>query len=87
MKIQNLRQKNSKLLVVNSILLVGNYLPDNEIKFLTSSLGSDLCDFSDAYRLLTGSIRITRNQNQDYGNQNTKVAFKNCAPLKNIGQK
>ena len=63
MKIQNLRQKNSKLLVVNSILLVGNYLPDNEIKFLTSSLRSNLCDFSDAYRLLTGSIRITRNQN------------------------
>ena len=33
----------------------GNYLPDNEIIFLTSSLESDLCDYSDAYILVTGN--------------------------------
>ena len=38
----------------------GNYLPDNEIKFLTSSLESNLCDYSDAYILLTGNITVIR---------------------------
>ena len=51
----------------------GNYSKDEEIKFLTSSIESSVCDYSDAYILVTGSIRIAS------GNQNTKVAFKNCA--------
>ena len=55
----------------------GNYLPDNEIKFLTSSLESSLCDYSDAYILVTGNITVTG------GNANTKVAFKNSSPFKN----
>ena len=54
----------------------GNYLPDNEIKFLTSSLESNLCDYSDAYILLTGNFNVTG------GDNNTKLAFKNCAPFK-----
>ena len=54
----------------------GNYSPDNKIKFLTSSLESCFCDHSDAYVLVTGSIKIT------CSNNNTKVAFKNCAPFK-----
>ena len=54
----------------------GNYLPDNEIKFLTSSLESSLCDYSDAYILVTGNINIAG------GNNNTKGAFKNCVPFK-----
>ena len=54
----------------------GNYLPDNEIKFLTSSLESNLCDYSDAYILVTGNITVVG------PNDNTKVAFKNCAPFR-----
>ena len=54
----------------------GDYLPHNEIKFLISSLKSNLCDYSDAYILVTGNINIT-GSNDD----NTKVAFKNCAPF------
>ena len=54
----------------------GIYSSDNEIKFLTKSIESSICDYSDAYILVTGNIRITR------GNNNTKVAFKNCAPFK-----
>ena len=54
----------------------GNYLPDNEIKFLTSPSESNLCDYSDAYILVTGNINIKG------GDNNTKVAFKNCAPCK-----
>ena len=36
-----------------------DYLPHNEIKFLTSSLESNLCDYSDAYILVTGNINVT----------------------------
>ena len=38
----------------------GNYSNENPIKFLTSSLESSLSDYSDAYILVGGSIRITR---------------------------
>ena len=37
---------------------------------------SSLCDYSDAYILVTGNIAVTG------GNANTKVAFKNCALFK-----
>ena len=36
----------------------GNYLPDNEVKFLTSSLESSLWDYSDAYILVTGNMLL-----------------------------
>ena len=52
-----------------------NYSDENEIKFLTNSLESNLCDYSDAYILVTGNITVTG------GNNNTRVAFKNCAPF------
>ena len=44
MKIQNFQQK--KWYIIDSEAK-GNYLPDNEVKFLTSSLESRLCDYSD----------------------------------------
>ena len=53
----------------------GNYLLDNEVKFLTSSLESSLCDYSDACILVTGNITATPN------NAVTQVVFKNCAPF------
>ena len=53
----------------------GNYSHHNPIKFLTKSIESSLCDYSDAYILVTGNISITG------GDNNTKVAFKNCAPF------
>ena len=53
----------------------GNYSPNNRIKFLTSSLESSLCDYSEAYVLVTKNITVRG------GNANTKVAFKNCAPF------
>ena len=53
----------------------GNYSHQNPIRFLTNSLESSLCDYSDAYILVTGNINVTG------GDNNTKVAFKNCAPF------
>ena len=75
MKIQNLQQKNGILLIGESN---GNYSHENYIKFLSSSLESNLCDYSDAYILVTGNINVTA------GDNNTKVAFKNCAPCKKM---
>ena len=54
----------------------GVYSHENPIKFLTSSLESSLCDYSDAYILVTGNITVAG------GDANTKVAFKNYAPFK-----
>ena len=75
--------ENSKFATKKWLLIVvidseskGNYSHENEIKFLTRSLESKLCDYSDAYILVTGNITVTG------GNTNTKVAFKNCAPFK-----
>ena len=54
----------------------GNYSHKNPIKFLTKSLESSLCDYSDAYLLVTGNIAVVG------VDANTKVAFKNCAPFR-----
>ena len=53
----------------------GNYSKDEERKFLTRSIESSLCDYSDAYILVTGNITATAN------NAATQVIFKNCAPF------
>ena len=53
----------------------GNYSHENPIKFLTNSLESSLCDYSDAYILVTGNITATPN------NAATQVIFKSCAPF------
>ena len=53
----------------------GNYSHHNPIKFLTKSIESSLCDYSDAYILVTGNITATPN------NAATQVVFKNCAPF------
>ena len=58
----------------------GNYLHENPIKFLTNSLESSLCDYSDAYVLVTGIIAVVGTNN------NTKVVFKNCDHLGNAEQ-
>ena len=53
----------------------GNYSHENQIKFLTNSLESSLCNYSDAYFLVTGNIVVA------VAGDNTKVAFKNCTPF------
>ena len=56
-------------------IFIGNYLQNDEIKFVTRSIESSLCDYSDAYILVTGNITATPN------NAATQVVFKNCAPF------
>ena len=67
----------------------GNYSKDHTIKFLTSSLESNLCVYSDAYILVTGNITVTRTiahnpvQSKQALDAATQVVFKNCAPFEN----
>ena len=53
----------------------GNYSQNDEIKFLTRSIESSLCDYSDAYIVVTGNITATPNTAA------TQVVFQNCAPF------
>ena len=48
---------------------------DTTVKFETKIIKSNLCDYSDAYILVTGDITATGD------NADTRVAFKNCAPF------
>ena len=59
----------------------GNYSHKNPIKFLTSSLESSICDYSDAYILVTWNIIVTG------GDANTKAALKIVHHIQNVKQK
>ena len=73
----------------------GNYSHHDPIKFLTKSIESSLCDYSDAYILVTGNITVTKTIAVPAGSPDgtlpqrkqpldaaTQVIFKNCAPFK-----
>ena len=63
----------------------GAYNVNSQIKFKTTMLKSSLCDYSDAYILVKGTITINNTAAQGVGanNINKKVIFKNCAPFTN----
>ena len=88
MKTQNLQQQ--KRYVTDSET-TGKYSQHNPIKFLTKSIESSLCDYSDTYILVKGDIAVTRTIAAASNNllqikqslaAATEVAFKNCAPFK-----
>ena len=63
----------------------GAYNVNSQIKFKTTMLKSSLCDYSDAYILVKGTIDVnnTATQGAATNNSNKKVIFKNCAPFTN----
>ena len=63
----------------------GTYSPNKQIKFKTSMLRSNLCDYSDAYVLVKGNITVnnTAAAGAPANNTNKKVIFKNCASFIN----
>ena len=70
MKSLNLLQK--KWYVIDSQTTKGKYKQGDTIKFETETIKSSLSDYSDAFILVTGNITVAANNNTD-------VAFKNCA--------
>ena len=63
----------------------GTYNVNSQIKFKTTMLKSSLCDYSDAYILVKGTITVNNTSAADAAanNTNKKVIFKNCAPFTN----
>ena len=63
----------------------GAFNVNSQIKFKTTMLKPSLCDYSDAYILVKGTISVnnTAAQGAAVDNANKKVIFKNCAPFTN----
>ena len=61
------------------------YKPSKEIRFKTSLVRSDLCDFSDAFIVGKGSITLTKDAGREFTDvRNRSLAFKNNAPFTNF---
>ena len=68
----------------------GSYSHHDPTKFLTKSIESSLCDYSDVYILVMGETAVTRTiavggnplQRKQKLTAVTQVAFKNCALFK-----
>ena len=63
-----------KWYVIDSQTTKDKYKQGDVIKFETETIKSSLCDYSDAFILVTGNITVAANNDTD-------VAFKNCAPF------
>ena len=63
-----------KWYVIDSQTIKGKYKQGDTIKFETETIKSSLCDCSDAFILVTGNIIVAADDDTD-------VAFKNCAPF------
>ena len=65
----------------------GTYNVNSQIKFKTTMLKSNLCDYSYAYILVKGKITITGAGDdaavRRADERDKSVAFKNCAPFTN----
>ena len=64
----------------------GTYSHNKQIRFKTSMLRSSLCDYSDAYILVKGNIKVNSTAaaaDAAANNTNKKVIFKNCSPFTN----
>ena len=61
----------------------GVYSPNKQTRFKTAVLKSSLCDYSDAYILVKGTISVnnTAGVGAAADNTNKKVIFKNYAPF------
>ena len=87
--IDDTSNKPSKFRTKNSIEINaesrGAYNVYSQIKFKTAMLKSSLCDYSDAYILVKGTITVNNTAAADAAanNTNKKVIFKNCAPFTN----
>ena len=63
-----------KLYVMDSQTTKGKFKQGDTITFETETIKSSLYDYSDAFILVTGNITVAANNDTD-------VAFKNCAPF------
>ena len=70
-----------------SVSVEDRYKPSKQIRFKTSMLRSDLCDYSDAYIVVKGDITLTEAANRNFVDvRNRFLAFKNNAPFTNASK-
>ena len=64
---------------------IGTYNAGSQIRFKTTMLKYNLCDYSDAYIHVKGTITVndTAAADADANNTHKKVIFKNCTPFTN----
>ena len=81
---ENSKFATKKWYVIDSELK-GKYSHHNPVTFLTKSIESSLCDYSDAYILVTGNVAFKRRNAADTADialgAITQVALKNCASV------
>ena len=67
----------------NNINNNNNNNNNNNIKFKAAVMRTGLCDYSDAYILVKGTVTVSNAlaQSTDVNNTNKKAIFKNCAPF------
>ena len=63
------------------------YNKDQQIRFKTSMLRSSLCDYSNAYILVKGTVIVAKERDVALNNSNKEVIFKHCVPftIYNVG--
>ena len=63
------------------------YNKDQQIRFKTSMLRSSLCDYSNAYILVKGTVIVAKERDVAPNNSNKEVIFKHCVPftIYNVG--
>ena len=61
------------------------YKKDDQITFKILILGSTLFDYSDAYKLFKGTIKVENRASRDQPNNaaNRNIIFKHCTPFTN----
>ena len=65
-----------------SLVMQDRYKLSKQIRFKTSILKSDLCDYSNAHIVVKGDIALTKAENENFINlRNRFLAFKNNAPF------
>ena len=79
---QNLKQKIGRS---KNDLSSGQYSDSKNIRFKTSILRSNLCDYSDAHIVVKRRISVTDNENAN--RRNKKLTFKNNAPFRSCMSK
>ena len=55
----------------------------NQVRFKTSMLGASLCDYSNTYILVKGTITVVKETEAAKNNANKKLIFENCASFSN----
>ena len=68
------------------------YNTNSETKFKSSMSGSSLCNYSDAYIVVNGTITVTvkppdaTEQNKQTDERDKEVIFKNCGPFNDFNK-